>query len=177
MIIRFQATLLVTGFLMACGTGSESPVMTGQAETLVNHDLWEPADAEHDSFADRPDTVNCPPSGYGVEDGFFEVTTDACDYATFKQLALIGATTTDQLRLIFWHSPLSAPEPAEAHVAVGVNGQVLWERYISIPNDAIVYDETISILEDFDKGDSLHYHLHNHGSNSWRLGSLERISE
>jgi hypothetical protein len=177
MSIRFQVTLVATGLIIACGPSSEPSAVTDQPEALVDHELWEPVGAEDDYFEDRPDLVDCPQSGYGVEDGFFEVTTDACDYGTFEQPVLIGATRAEKIRLLFWHSPLSASEPAEAHVALGINGQVLWEQYISIPNDAIVYDETISVLEDFEKGDSLHYHLHNHGNNSWRLGLIEKPVE
>ena len=47
-----------------------------------------------------------------------------------------------------------------------VNDQLLWEKTIAIPNDAAVYDETISLNKDITEGDTIYFHLHNHGNNS-----------
>ena len=129
--------------------------------------------AAEDPFADRPENPACPASGYAVEDGFFEVETDACEYATFVQPAKLAVSAEQQVRLNFWHSPLSNPEPAQAHVALQLGDQLLWEKTIAIPNDAKVYDEYLTLEKAIEAGELVYFHLHNHGNNAWRLGTIE----
>lgn len=171
--MRCSHLLLATGLLLACEPELASP--TSDEVALIDADQWILADAQEDPFSDRPEVTECPSSGFGIEDGFFEVETDVCHYATFVQPSLLSVTTDVQLRLNFWHSPLSNPEPAQAHIAFQTKGQLLWEKEIAIPHGAIVYDETFSLNEAITKGDAIYFHLHNHGNNAWRLGTLEII--
>ncbi len=172
--MRALLFLLTLGLLIACEPELTAP--TSDSVTLIDAELWRLMDAAEDPFDDRPQDPSCPATGFGVEDGFFEVETDVCHYATFTQPSLRSVSKETMLRLNFWHSPLSNPEPAQAHIVFQVNGQVLWEKTIAIPNDAAVYDETISLNEDITEGDAIYFHLHNHGNNSWRLGMLEAMT-
>ena len=169
--MRYFLLSVILGLLGACEPELTAP--TSDAVALINAEQWALVDTESDPFGDRPEAPECPSSGYGIEDGFFEVETDVCHYGTFSQASLLSVSKEASLRLNFWHSPLSNPEPAQAHIAFQVNDQLLWEKTIDIPNDAAVYDETISLNEAITEGDAIYFHLHNHGNNAWRLGTLE----
>ncbi|MDE0952806.1 MAG: hypothetical protein OSA45_16210, partial [Halioglobus sp.] len=68
-------------------------------------------------------------------------------------------------------------QPEEAHVAISLNGTVIWEDEIEIPSDGSIYDVTIPSTVSAKIGDSVEYHMHNHGYNIWILLTLnvERV--
>ena len=157
--------------LMGCGPELTPP--SSEAASMVDADAWTVCTAQEDPFSDRPQNPECPSSGYAVEDGFFEIETDVCHYGTFVQPSKLAVGSEQKIRFNFWHSPLSNPEPAQAHVALQIGDQLLWEKTIPIPNDANVVDEQLQLKSSIDEGDPIYFHLHNHGNNAWRLGTIE----
>ncbi len=161
------------GLLLWVGCGPELTPPSSNATSLVDADAWVLCAAQEDPFVDRPQNPECPSSGYAVEDGFFEIETDVCHYGTFVQPSKLAVDVEQTIRLNFWHSPLSNPEPAQAHVALQVGGELLWEKTIPIPNDANVVDEQLQLQTAIEEGTPIYFHLHNHGNNAWRLGTIE----
>ena len=97
----------------------------------------------------------------------------------FVKTIEIGWTTAqdriylDNLHLTLWHGQLRFDEPTEAHIAISVGGQLLWEKLVEIPNAGGIYDITIPATIDAPAGAPVEFHLHNHGYNTWTLLQLE----
>ena len=67
-----------------------------------------------------------------------------------------------------------APEPAEGHVALAVDGVTLWERTVAIPSDPCSYTDVFESPLTAAAGATLQLHLHNHGANTWNVFRVER---
>lgn len=141
---------------------------------LITVDAWREQDQAQDELADhRPAQVQCPANSWYDEDGALEVETGYCNYLSLVQPSLAGVSKGDTLHLVLWHADLVFEEPAVAHVAVTVAGQLVWEADIGIPAKANIYDLHIPVEFDAPAGSSIEYHLHNHGYNTWTLLELE----
>ena len=66
----------------------------------------------------------------------------------------------------------TAPEAAEAHVAVLLGEQLVWETTLPIPTPSAVHDVEVPASAAASQGTPVVIHLHNHGSNAWNLGHL-----
>ncbi len=120
--------------------------------------------------------VDCPPAAWTIEGATVEIDTGACPLAVLEQPLLDDVQPGDTLELVFWHSQLVAEEEAEAHLALLVDGTVIYERLVPIPSDPEAYTEEITGVS-AEPGDLLQVHLHNHGANAWNLLHLERQGE
>jgi len=103
------------------------------------------------------------------------VETGYCNYITVAQPTLVDLEAGDELHITLWHNNLTAIEPYEAHVALLIDGTLLWETTTPVPNPAAVYDVTVPITMSAPVGSTVQYHLHNHGFNSWNLLYVNRI--
>jgi hypothetical protein len=72
-----------------------------------------------------------------------------------------------------WHGDLSSEEPARAHVALSLDGAIIWEEDIDIPSGAAIFDTRFVAPSDAPAGSKVEYHLHNHGFNTWTLLQLD----
>ncbi len=130
--------------------------------------------AADDRFsAHRPAEVNCPDNSWYNEDGALEVQTGFCNYLSLAQPAKVALAKGDSLHLVLWHGNLAFAEPAQAHVAITVDGHTVWEQNVKIPADANIYDVRVPVDFDAPAGSKVEYHLHNHGYNTWTLLQLE----
>ena len=165
--------LLVLG--VGCSSSEKDSVAQVQEWVqLVSAEAWtEVVDPGSDPFEDRPEVVDCSSQGYGIEGTYFEVETDDCAYGTFQQALLHGVEAGEELRLVFWHLDLWATEPAQAHVAVALEDAILYELVLEIPGKSAVHAETFPAPRTLVAGETVFFHLHNHGYNSWSLGGLE----
>lgn len=180
-------TRLVLLFVAGCtGAGEPSPyedahlhveghdggrgTVTGVAQPLFDIDALEPLAAERDPLRmHRPETVICGQPGAYVEDGHFEINTAYCNYAAFAAPALIDVTRDDAVTLALNYYDLTAPEPAETHIALYAADVLLFETHIPIPGRADVLEATWTLDQDIPKGTPVSFHLHNHGQNTYRL--------
>jgi hypothetical protein len=182
----WHGLVLVGAVLLGCGGGGgEQETSTDDSgaaatELLWDHQLWESLGPGDDPFIDhRPGAVVCNPLALSVEmssDGLeLDVETADCPYLAYGQPSRVAVAAGEALRLEYRHFDLTAPEPAEAHVAVVLNGSVVHEAFIEIPGDASV--ETLDLVSPIDApvGSPLVLHLHNHGQNSWIFGGLTRV--
>lgn len=142
--------------------------------SLIDHAAWEYAPAEEDPLVDhRPAMVECGVAGWYVLDQELEVDTNFCNYAAIRQPILEPIAACSTLAIAFYHFDLTAPEPAEAHAAILIDGQIVWEQTIEIPGPAAVYEDKFAAPFAAPAGSEVMLHLHNHGQNTWALLELE----
>lgn len=166
------ARLGVLGLALLSCEGARPPA--GQWTELVDQSAWRPLAASEDPLSDhRPQPVLCGyDRGYTREDLDIEIDTGACNYVALGQPARYRLVPGDEIRLVVWHYPLTATLPASAHVALLLDGEVLWQRDVPIPTPADLYDATVTVPRELPAGAPLVLHLHNHGANQWRVQPL-----
>lgn len=145
----------------------------GSARALVSSTHWTLTTAEQDPFDDRPPSVQCPayaatPEVLGAEPAF-GVDTGFCSYLTAIQPTRSAVAVGETLKVRLWHFDLSAPEPAEAHAALTVDGVVVMDERIAIPAPGGLLVKRVQALRTIPEGAPVYFHLHNHGANSWAL--------
>lgn len=142
---------------------------------LTEAEAWAP-DASADPFPAHAEG-RAPCEGFVVESGILEVDTGLCPYFVVSQPARVALREGDRLEGgVVWDT-LYADEPAQAHLALSVDGEVLWELLVDIPGEPSweVLDAEVPI--DAPEGAPVALHLHNHGLNQWRFLSLELVVE
>lgn len=144
------------------------------AASLVDLAAFVAQPPQADPFGDLPDAP-CADSAWGLEDGLFEIATDGCGALSVVQPSLVAVRAGDRVHVVAWHLGLYAPEPAEAHVGLALGEAVLWEARVPVPSAEAFFDETVTVGADAPEGTPLTLHLHNHGANSWRLLTVERV--
>ncbi len=138
---------------------------------LTSPGAWQAADAQQDPLAEhRPAAFECSAlTGFYVEDDVLEIDTGRCSYVTLQQPLAAAVQTGDVVLLDIVHFDLTAPEPAEAHLALLLGGQTLWQDEIVIPSPANRIQVELSITQAHAEQTPVYFHLHNHGQNTWRL--------
>jgi hypothetical protein len=157
--------------LAACGGAStdDPPPFAG---VLFDADKWVELDASQDPFVDRPQNAECAPGGFGAESGVLEVQTEFCPYLTVSQPLGVDLAKGTKIESILWHLELFSGEPTEGHIALKFADQIV-EAHPRIPGPEAFYTVDWTLPEDVPAGTLAHFHVHNHGFNSWRLGPVE----
>jgi hypothetical protein len=75
---------------------------------------------------------------------------------------------------VLWHSALVSDPPAEAHLALQIGDDLLYERVVPVPSEAAAYTDSVEVPFRADAGEIVTFHLHNHGANTWNLLRVER---
>jgi hypothetical protein len=145
----------------------------GPPQSLVRPEAWELTAQAEDPFADhRPQYVQCE-LGWDVETGVFEVDTSLCLYGSFTQTTLAPIHEGDELELVLLYDDLYAEEgAATAHVALALGREIAWETELPIPSEAGQLRPTWTASADLQVGSPVHLHVHNHGTNNYRLVGL-----
>ncbi|MEZ4470102.1 MAG: hypothetical protein R3F60_04695 [bacterium] len=63
--------------------------------------------------------------------------------------------------------------PAEAHVALGLGDDTLWQATVPIPSAARVEAVEVALPASHPAGAPVVFHVHNHGANSWFITQVE----
>lgn len=138
---------------------------------------WQMQSAAQDPLPDhRPADLHCGLSAYFVEGEYLEVDTMACPYVSVQQGSLQKIQKGDAVEVEIFHYDLTAPEPAQGHVAVLFGDELQWERYVDIPQAANVIDDCFVASRDLEVGEPIVFHIHNHGQNTWALTYLRTIA-
>ncbi|QQR91246.1 MAG: hypothetical protein IPJ88_05820 [Myxococcales bacterium] len=133
-------------------------------------------DPEDDPFLqDQPDSFDCQRPLPILEADALEFNTANCDYYLVRFPLLKALRVNQSVSILFWYSDLRASEATTGHVAIVINGQLLWEKSPPIPSSSRIFQEKVPLTFNAELGEDLIIHLHNHGENSWKLGSLELI--
>ncbi len=156
------------GLVLLAGCVPPGPVEVWGSDPLA----WTPGTEAEDPLADhRPDDAACPDAAWQIEGQVLEVQSGACRHGWFVQEA--GSLRAgDVLEVELWHTGLDAAEEAQAHAALVLGGEVLWEAFVDIPDDPRVWSLTLDLPSDVPEGELLGLHLHNHGDNVWKLGPV-----
>lgn len=151
----------------------ESSATNGEFAPLIDHARWSTIDATDDPLGDhRPAEVTCTIAGWYVENDKLEINTNYCNYLAISQPTLAAVTEGRKIALGFYHFNLIAPESGFAHLAIVIDGKILWEQEIAIPGAAWVYALEFEAPFGAPAGSTLVLHLHNHGQNTWTLESI-----
>lgn len=145
------------------------------ASELVDANAWSRVVGAADPFEGAGGSDDdCEASSFGPEDfggeQAFEVRTDNCPRVTVAQPALAGLLSGDEVLIRGWHEQLSAPEAAEAVLAVAIGGEEVWRTTIPIPQEqgGMVLGEVV-VERDHAAGTPIAWHVHNHGQNGYQL--------
>lgn len=149
--------------------------------SLVDHKLWSRVKPADDPFSDVPPQVDCEFSATNYEylgdEWAFSVDTGSCNYVTAQQRALRDVASGEAIKVRLWHFELSAPEPAEAHAAVMVDGIPVLDERIPIPAPGGLVVREVRVERAIAAGAPVLLHLHNHGANSWSLVEISNGSD
>ncbi len=162
-----------TGVADEASSDASSPPSELEGTTpLIDLGAFQQTAAADDPFDDRPTDVECE-FGFGLEDGFFEFESDLCRYGAFSQPALAPIRIGDTVDFLLLHENLVSSKPgSQAHVAIALGEDIVYEVRIDIPAEADFLDEQWVSTLDVPEGTPVHFHVHNHGINSYRLAEL-----
>jgi hypothetical protein len=165
-----DAAAFIDGSLIAVDSGAAP---RAERIPLVVHDLWRRVEAPADPFEDRPALAGCSASATMAEvlagESAFSIDTGSCNYLTARQPTLFDVAEGQPINVRLWHFELSAPEPAEAHVAVVIDGLLLLDERVAIPHAGGLISKQVRAARAIPAGATVYLHLHNHGANSWSL--------
>ncbi|MBL8788492.1 MAG: hypothetical protein JNJ59_26595 [Deltaproteobacteria bacterium] len=155
------------------------PLAEGERKVLVDHALWRLATPEEDPWrAFRPDDVTCPQNARQPEDfagtPSFGIDTTNCGYTTVVQETLVDACRGDNAFVWMWRYALTGPEGAEAHIAITIGDEPLFEDVVPIPTSSDLKVKGYALAEDHPAGTKVFFHVRNHGSNTYQLLELAR---
>jgi len=166
------------GDLLDSQGGLQTNVDTPVRLSLVDPNAWRRADLTYDPFpSHQPETIVCDPLGTHETDGAFEVDTSYCNYALLTQELSTDLPAGASMEVLLSHGPLVWTEPTEGHIALALDGQVVWERTVSIPADAWIYQDVVTLKHVATAGSTWTLHCHNHGANSWRLYDVTWVQD
>lgn len=169
--VALSALLLAFG----CADDAAAPPPTGPAR-LVNPFDWTLLAAADDPFADhRPADAPCPEASFGgepfSEQYALEIRTGpgGCRWLSAAQPARTALAAGDPITIRVWHFELTAETRAEAHVALAIGGETIWQRSVVIPSEGALLLDTVDAPRAWPTGTPVVFHLHNHGANTWNL--------
>lgn len=180
---------LVASVLSACTDDvAESALVCarpaeGTSRMLVDHDAWRLATAEEDPWAQyRPgDDISCPEGARKTEDFAgtyaYSVITLDCGYTTVVQATIADACEGEDLYVWLWNYQLTAPEDAQAHLAVQIGDTVVWSETREIPGPSELEATRVPLPEDVPAGTPIYFHVRNHGANSYELLELSIVGD
>jgi hypothetical protein len=161
------------GLLSAVAPRDAGAVDGGSALPLVDPSRWRRVEAGDDPFDDRPPEVECPLIATTYEilgnEPVFDVDTGQCNYLAVVQPTLRDVPAGARLRVRLFHFDLNAPMPAEAHAAIVVQGLFVLDERVPIPASGGLIARELRAERAIPAGTPIHFHLHNHGQNTWAL--------
>lgn len=177
--------LLVLVLLVGVGIGCGDPEDENNEEeqgpqALVSPHAWAMIPASQDPVDDAPDTALCDvENGTKVEalsdEEAFGVSTANCEYVAVGQTTLGPISSGDTVFVRAWHFDLTAPTDAEAHLAVAIDDETIWEERIPIPSDGSgLLTSEWTATRDIPTGSDIVFHAHNHGNNEYYLIEVSR---
>jgi hypothetical protein len=159
--------------LMLAGCAGET-AQPGEPLPLAVHEAWTIMPRASDPFAGEEwDGPVCPEGGTTLEGGrtawVLEIDTLVCNHVTLEQEAMVDIRRGDELYLLWWHLALTAPGVAEGHVALVVDGEIVYEQWIPIPAVEAAYEIRWRADRRVRAGAPIQLHVHNHGTNTWQF--------
>jgi len=113
--------------------------------------------------------------GFTLASTSIDVETGICPYALLEASLPTDLPAGTRLSTQVFHDYLNAPEPAEGHVVVAVGDVVVADLHVAIPSTPNLHLVDVTLPHAVDAGAPVLVHVHNHGSNSWRILSVEAV--
>lgn len=143
-------------------------------QPLIDNQGWRRYEATLDPLrAHQPAELSCAASATFVEYGSFEIDTTRCNYVLVEHPSLLAVAAGTELKMELLHYDLTAPEPAQAHLAVLFGDALQWETNIPIPTAGDVVKANFTATRALALGEPIRLHLHNHGGNAYLVVSLQ----
>lgn len=115
-------------------------------------------------------------SGFGEYLGLLDIDTNQCGYVSAAQPTLADVHAGDAVAVLAWHQALASTDPdAQGHMALVLDGELLWELVVDIPAAAAIHEVLVPIERDVPAGSEIVVHVHNHGGNTWRLSHVRVV--
>jgi hypothetical protein len=169
--------------LLACGNepagDGTAPEPSPPAEPiqLAQAESWALANATDDPFAQfASDRLRCDSAAVQPEGTWVEVSTLSCNYATLVFTFAAPAPAGSVVRGEVAWSTLAAIDPAVATLAFALPERELWTYEVPIPGQANLVTVEFSLPQAMSAGDTLYFHVRNHGYNSWQLSPLTLLA-
>ncbi len=150
-------------------------------EPLVAADGWSFVEPAVDTIWPLPaGTTPCTAediqlASFGDDDAVEIDTRFGCGQATVSQpIAHPLQAGDDVLMRVFYFSQATFPA-AQAAVAIALDGDVVVSELVDIPASGGLLAPVVSVARDIDAGALAHFHVGNHGDNSWNLIELSRV--
>ena len=144
-------------------------------QTLVPLEGWTSLARTADPFVTDPDQAPaCVGPGFRLETDFdqLELDTGSCNWVTLSGSALFDLSADQPLQLEFSHYNLDAAAPATAELKLAFPDCDVWAMQLAIPGEAAVYKEQFASPCALQAGQSVLFHLHNHGQNTYQVQDL-----
>ena len=114
---------------------------------------------------------------FGADDAVEIDTRFGCGWATVSQPLQQDLRAGDDVQVrVFYFSQASFPQD-QAEVAVALDGDIVMSELVEIPSSSGLLAPRVTLARDVAKGSLAHFHIGNHGDNSWNLIELLLISE
>lgn len=154
--------------LAACSRTPGDPVALGEPEG------WRRVTGADDPFeGEGPPDADCDTEGIGVSvfqgQLTWDLRTELCPRTTVVQPLARRIRKGEPLTIRAWNFDLSADEPAEAVLAMAVDGEEIWRETIPIPSFAGPILGELPAPRSWPAGAPAAFHIHNHGPNSYHL--------
>jgi hypothetical protein len=175
------AAVAVGLMLGSAGCPEPAPLCEEKAD-LVAMDGWTLLPAADDPFdppADAPfctaEDVRAEPFGQGGPLALDVDTRGGCGWATVRQELLEDLAAGDEVQVRVWYFSQTSFPASEARIALAFDGDVVWSVEVPIPASSTLEAPRFAVEKDVAAGRAAHFHVGNHGDNTWNLLELSRI--
>ena len=149
---------------------------------IAENPLWQLVPASADPFeGTAPAGEDCVEGdGYLAElfgeDMVFSVSTDPCPRLTVEQPLLVNIPKGTWIEGRVWHFELEAESPAAGWVALAIEEELVWSQTVPIPAESGLLMIRWRAAQDHYAGQTIQFHVQNHGKNSWHLIDLNAVA-
>ena len=168
--------LVLGALVLGCSASSAAPSDPPLGyEPLVALDDWQGVERDDDPFVTDAEAVAaCARPGFRVEpeQSWLEIDTTICSWVTVTGSARFGVERGQELKLEVSHFDLDAPAPTDAELRLRLGSCDAWSTTIPIPSTADLLTDEIASPCALEAGDTVWFHLRNHGQNSYQLRNL-----
>ena len=160
--------------------GATHPAASSSAEhvVLVTPEGWQQVPSTADIYWSQratEETMVCDQQDWMAEASGVEVNTSFCNYATLTQPSLVALNAGDTVRITLWWQTLMSNEPADGFLSIMLGDELLYEETINIPGDADARTIDVTLIAPAPAATPILFHVDNHGTNSWTLGTLRYV--
>jgi len=145
-------------------------------ELVAAPEDWAVLTPDRDPWPGGDTQPPCPPRAGQLEEGFFEIDLKECGWVTAEAQSRASIAQGQLLTTLIFHTALVADSPGSATLGLMADGEELWRLEVPIPSPTDFHEVEIRLAAPLRQGSALHWHVHNHGANSYRIGAVRASS-